>query len=266
MKLLDVQVLSLTNSFPSYTAGSPPRPSVMALILMTELRYESFTPNPIRHGPLPRYPFPSSPSKRKLFYSEKAQFLIHIGIFMMLQTLPQYAPVKALGILLSIWVIWTAMQLSMRYRNSPPLFGAVYLADSLATFWTETWHNAFAGPCLSLAYTPVTYLLSSLAVPRGATRALSVVASFGLMSVFHMYALSSLLSKEGRRRIGVFFLVNGILVVVEVWVWGKRRDWRRAVIAWALELALASWTVSAADVADGVLNADWRGLCRPKLG
>lgn len=265
MKLLDIHMLSLTSSFPSYTAGNPPRPSLMALILTTELRYESFTPNPIRHTPLPLYPFPSSLHRRKLFYSEPIQFLLHIAFFILLQTLPQYHFVKAFGVLLSIWIIWTAIQLTLRYRTSPPLFGPIYLADSLTTFWTETWHNAYAGPCLSLAYTPTMYILSHLSVPRSLARACAVVASFGLMAVFHMYALAPLLSREGRRRIGVFFVANGVCTVVEAAVWGKKRDWRRAVLAWGVELWLASWTVEKADVADGVINADWRGLCRPRV-
>ncbi|KAF2253351.1 hypothetical protein BU26DRAFT_221255 [Trematosphaeria pertusa] len=265
MKLLDIHMLSLTNSFPSYTAGKPPRPSVMALILMTELRYESFTPNPIRHAPMPQYPFQSSPEARGFFYSESVQLIVHSAWFTLLQGLPQHLPMKALGILLTIWVIWTTLQLTLRYKSSPPLFGPIYLADSLASFWTETWHNAFAAPCLSLAYTPTLYILSSLHFPRSLARSVAVVSSFGLMATFHMYALSPLLNEEGKKRIGIFFVANGVLTVAEVGLWGKKRHWMRAVCAWGVELALASWTVAAVEVADGVLNADWRGLCRLKM-
>ncbi|KAJ4287999.1 hypothetical protein N0V90_012015 [Kalmusia sp. IMI 367209] len=265
MKLLELHILAFTNSLPRYTTGKLPRPSIMALLLLTELRYESFTPNPIRLPPTPRYPFPSSLEKRKLFYSEHVQLLLHICVFIILQSLPQYPPVKAFGILLSIWIIFTGCQLVLRYKNSPPLFGPIFLADSLATFWTETWHNTFASPCLTLAYTPTMYILTKLSVPRIIARSFAVIASFSLMAVFHAEVMSPLLPPEGKLRIGLFFVLNGVCTVAEVAVWGKKRDWRRALMAWIIELALASWAVETAQVADGLLNADWRGLCRPKI-
>ncbi|ORY09427.1 hypothetical protein BCR34DRAFT_487338 [Clohesyomyces aquaticus] len=266
MKLLDIHALSMTNSIPQYTAGPPLRPSLHALILLTELRYESFTPNTIRHPPPPKYPFPASPSMRIAFYREGTQFLIHLAIFWMLQWTPQYPPIKSLGILFAIYLIWTAIQLTVRYRNSPPLFGPIYLIDGLATFWTETWHNAFAAPCLSLAYTPVLRLLTALGCPRPLARSAAVVASFCLMAAFHVYALAPLLSDEGRRRIAVFFVANGIATVTETAVWGKKRHWARALLGWGFELALASWTVQAVEVAEGVLGNDWRGLCKGRSG
>ncbi|KAF2634158.1 hypothetical protein P280DRAFT_318991 [Massarina eburnea CBS 473.64] len=266
MKLLELHVLEFTNAFPSYTGGKQPRPSLLALILFTELRYESFTPNPIRPWQLPKYPFSSSPEKRRFFYSEPIQWVIHVSIFILLQCLPQHIlPVKALGIIFAIWNIWTALELVLRYRNSPPLFGPIYLADSLATFWTETWHNALAGPCLSLAYMPTTFILSRLRLPRSLVRSCAIVASFALMGVFHMYAMAPILSDEGMRRIVIFFVANGVCTVIEVAFWGKKRHWVRAVIAWTIELSLASWTVAKCQVADGVLSADWRGLCRAKV-
>ncbi|KAF1959299.1 hypothetical protein CC80DRAFT_523979 [Byssothecium circinans] len=266
MRLLDLHILDITNTFPKHTSPNAPRPSITTLMLLTELRYESFTPNPIRHWRMPNYPFPSSPQKRQIFYSEPIQFLIHLVLFIILQCLPQILPVKALGILFAIWLLWTGLEMVLRYKNSPPLFGPIYLADSLATFWTETWHNALAAPCLSLAYTPTTYMLSRLGLPRSVVRSCAVVASFGLMAVFHMYSMTPVLSDEGRRRVGWFFVANGVATVVEVAVWGKRRCWVRGAFAWGVQLGLASWTVARAEVADGVLGADWRGLCRARGG
>ena len=265
MKLAELHLLSLQSSLPRYAAGKRPSPSIVALLWLTELRYESFTPNPIRIAPLPRYPFPSSPEKRNIFYSEPVQLIIHIGLFIALQSLPQYTPVKAFGVLLSIWIIFTSCQLAFRYRNSPPLFAPIYLADSLATFWTETWHNVFSSPCLNLAYNPTMYILTSLKIPRQVARSFAVVASFSLMAVFHAEVMSPILSAEGKMRIGLFFILNGVFTVIEVAIWGKRRDWRRALMAWVIELTLASWAVEKAQVADGLLHADWRGLCRPNV-
>lgn len=264
MKLLDIHALSLFKSLPTYSSGRPPRPATMAFLLLVELRYESFTPNPIRHWHLPTYPFRSI-ERRRTFYSEKVQFVIHLCIFITLQCLPQCLPIKALGVLVSIWLIWTGIQIVARYRTSPPLFGPIYLADSLASFWTETWHNAFAAPCLSLAYTPTTYILTHLRFPRLFVRSCSVLAAFALMSLFHTHAMAPILTAEGQRRIGFFFLANGVCTVAETAVWGKKKDWRRAVSAWVIELGLASWTVAECDVADGLLHADWKGLCRASV-
>lgn len=267
MKLLDLNARSLSNTFPRYTSSNQPRPSILTLMLLTELRYESFTPNPIRHFPLPTHPFPTSPEKRKLFYSEPIQFIIHAALFTLLQCLPQQIlPVKSLGVLFAIWLIWTFLQAFLRYKSSPALFGPIYLADSLATFWTETWHNALTSPCLSLAYSPTTYLLTHLplpfTLPKKLTRFCAMIASFTLMGGFHAYAMAPILTAEGRWRIGIFFVANGVFTVLEVAVWGRRRSWVRGFFAWVIELTLASWTISVVGVADGLLGADWRGMCR----
>jgi hypothetical protein len=109
------------------------------------------------------------------------------------------------------------------------------------------------------------YVLTWLGVPHKVARAFAVIASFGLMAAFHAEIMSPILSAEGKLRIALFFVFNGVITVIESAIWGKKRDWRRALMAWIVELALASWAVETAQVADGLLNADWRALCRPKL-
>jgi hypothetical protein len=91
---------------------------------MTELRYESFTPNHIR---VP---------KTQENFSEPVQLAVHIGIFAFLQSLPQvYPTVLAFEVQLAIYILWTSIQLLLRYKSSPALFGPLYLADSLTGFW-----------------------------------------------------------------------------------------------------------------------------------
>lgn len=95
-----------------------------ALIVLTELRYESFTPNHIR--------VPKDEDK----FSEPLQLCIHIAIFVVLQSLPQNHPtVLAFEVQLAICIIWTTLQLLLRYKASPPLFGPLYLAESLSGYW-----------------------------------------------------------------------------------------------------------------------------------
>ncbi|RFU26324.1 hypothetical protein B7463_g10017, partial [Scytalidium lignicola] len=169
MKLLDLY--ARRNSLPKYTAGPPPPDHILALIILTELRYESFTPNHIR---VPRH---------LENFSEPLQLGIHIAIFAVLQALPQsYPTVLAFEVQLAIYILWTTLQLILRYKSSPALFGPLYRADSLTGFWSETWHNAFASPCTSLAYAPLRKTLPKYGVPVQVARSLGVLGAFVLMA------------------------------------------------------------------------------------
>jgi hypothetical protein len=122
MKILDTW--ARRRNLPTYTAGRKPPDWLFALIVITELRYESFTPNHIR---VP---------KNQENFSEPVQLAVHMGIFAVLQSLPQVFPtVLAFEVQLSIYIIWTSIQLLLRYKSSPALFGPLYLADSLSGFW-----------------------------------------------------------------------------------------------------------------------------------
>ena len=122
MKVLDLW--ARRNSFPTYVGRPMPADWLLPLIFITELRYESFTPNHIR---VPR---------NQENFSEPIQLGIHVLAFAILQSLPQIFPtVLAFEVLLAIYIIWTSIQLIVRYKSSPALFGPLYLADSLTGFW-----------------------------------------------------------------------------------------------------------------------------------
>jgi hypothetical protein len=121
MKLLDIW--ARRHSLPTYTGRQPPDWK-LALIIMTELRYESFTPNQIR---VPR---------NEENFNEPMQLAIHVALFAVLQAMPQNIPtVLAFEVQLAIYIIWTSMQMFLRYKSSPALFGPLYKADSLTGFW-----------------------------------------------------------------------------------------------------------------------------------
>jgi hypothetical protein len=248
MKLLDI--FARRNSLPKFTAGRRPADWLVAFKALTELRYESFTPNHIR---VP---------KHKENFSEPTQLSIHIAMFAVLQALPQTQPtILAFEVLLAIYILWTSMQLLLRYKSSPALFGPLYRADSLTGFWSETWHNAFASPCTSLAYSPLRYRLPRLGVPIPIARSLGVFAAFGLMAIFHMYALAPILPWAALQRIGIFFLLNGVATVSEAMVWGKRRSVLKAILAWAFEISVATWTAKGLEIPNGLSKIDWRSVC-----
>jgi hypothetical protein len=240
------------NSLPTYTGGlDRPQPWLLAMIIMTELRYESFTPNHIR---VP---------KHLENFSEATQLVVHLAAFVVLQSLPQVFPmVLAFEVLLAIYIIWTSLQLILRYKSSPALFGPLYLADSLSGFWSETWHNAFASPCTSLAYGPLRYSLPKLGVPIPIARSCGVLGAFSLMAVFHVYCLSPLLDSEGLKRIGAFFCLNGIATVFEGMIWGHKRHWVRATLAWFFEVSIATWTAQAASIPNGITKIPWADMCK----
>lgn len=123
MKALDITLRR--HALPKYTASSvPPSPWLLALLLLTEYRYESFTPNRIR---VPR---------EGENFSEPTQLALNTGAFLLLQLLPQDIPtIVAFEVLLAIYINCTGWQLLLRYKNSPSLFGPLYLADSLTGFW-----------------------------------------------------------------------------------------------------------------------------------
>lgn len=128
MKLLDIW--ARRHELPIYAAGRRPPDWKFALIVLTELRYESFEPNHIR---VPR-------SQEN--FNESLQLGVHTIVFVFLQALPQNLPtILAWEVLLAIYIIWTSIQLLVRYKSSPALFGPLYLADSLTGFWYESGYN-----------------------------------------------------------------------------------------------------------------------------
>ena len=139
MKLLDI--FARRNNLPIYTAGKRPADWLIALIVLTELRYESFTPNHIRV------------SQRREAFTEPMQLGIHIAIFAVLQSLPQvYPTILAFEVLLAIYILWTSMQMVLRYKTSPALFGPLYKADSLSGFWYVLHFLTSYLPNLSTSY------------------------------------------------------------------------------------------------------------------
>ena len=248
MKALDV--FARRNSPPTYRYNPKPHPAILAFVILTELRYESFTPNHIR-----------VPKDAENF-SEPMQFAFNLGVFVVLQTLPQgYPTILAFEVLLAIYILCTSLQLLLRHRSSPALFGPLYLADSLSGFWSETWHNAFASPCQSIAYDPLRKTLPKYGFSVVFARSCGVFAAFGLMAIFHMFILAPILPWSSLSRIGLFFFLNGVGTVVEAMIWGKRRHWLKGVLAWIFETALASWTAQAAHIPNGLSHIPWKDMC-----
>ncbi|WEW58570.1 hypothetical protein PRK78_004038 [Emydomyces testavorans] len=265
---------------PKYAYKDRPSDAIIALLYLTELRYESFTPNHVRTAPAPsmtetvdpkttrRNSDASKPQLKtllsKLNFSEPTNLVLNILLFSILQThFPQSNPtVLAVQVLLAIYIVWESLQLVLRYRNSPPLFGPIYTATSLSSFWSETWHSAFASPCHSLAYSPLRRNLPVIfGMPVPLARGIGIIASFILMGFFHVYGLAPLLPFDALLRISAFFFLNGVGTVMEDAVWGRQAHWGKTVMAWVFELAIASWTVEGLSVPRGLRSISWKHIC-----
>ncbi|EEP76573.1 predicted protein [Uncinocarpus reesii 1704] len=280
MKALDFY--ARRQSPPKYAYQDRPSDAIVALLYLIELRYESFTPNHIRTAPAPSMseiaptktkgrlscthsnnpPRPRGLSK--LNFSEPTNLILHIFLFSILQTLfPQSNPtVLAVQILLAIYILWESMQLVLRYRTSPALFGPLYTATSLSSFWSETWHSAFASPCHSLVYGPLRRNLPiRFGMPAALARGIGIIASFMLMGFFHVYALTPLLPLDALLRISAFFFLNGVGTVMEEAMWGRQVHWGKTLLAWVFELAIASWTVEGLSVPKGLRSISWKNIC-----
>ncbi|QSZ29212.1 hypothetical protein DSL72_003723 [Monilinia vaccinii-corymbosi] len=218
------------------------------------MRYESFTPNFIR-----------VPRSQETF-NEPLQFAIHGAIFCVLQALPQdWALVLAFEVQLSIYLIWTGIQLLVRYKSSPALFGRLYAAESLGGFWSKTWHNVFSAPCASLASDPLRTHLPRLGVPLPVARCVGNLAAFFLMAAFHVYALAPLLTHQALFRVAMFFVLNGFATVGEALVWGKSGGWLKVGLAWVTEMGLAAWTAGALGIPRGIHGIRWGELCAVRV-
>lgn len=250
MKAFDL--FARRKSLPKYTAGPSPPGYKLALFYVTEFRYESFTPNHVR-----------APKNVRNF-SEPMQLAIHVLIFCILEAIPRrYDAVVALEIEYSIYIIWTSAQLLSRYKSSPALFGPLYAADSISGFWSETWHNVFAAPCISLAYSPLRRSLPKIGVPVTIARAAGALGAFFLMAIFHIYALIPILPYHALLRSGLFFVINGLGSVIDSIIWNHRKHWLRALIAWIFEIGVSTWAISGMDLPQGARWIDWLKLCSP---
>jgi hypothetical protein len=166
-------------------------------------------------------------------------------------------------VLLAIYIIWTSLELILRYQSSPALFGPLYRAHSIAGFWSETWHKVFTSPVISLGYSPTRRFLVLIGVPALVAKSVGIMVAFTMMGAFHVFAMQPLLPGVSLARIGLFFVINGIATVCEVAIWGHRKSWLRVGIAWLFETALATWAMETVYIPRGLTQIPWRNICGP---
>ncbi|RKF60239.1 hypothetical protein OnM2_052051 [Erysiphe neolycopersici] len=241
MKILDLW--ARRHALPVYKVEKKPSDWLLSFLLMTELRYESFVPNYVKL------------SKYLENMNQTRVYCIHAAALVALHAISRhYSIILAYEILLSIYICFSSIHILVRYKNSPPLFAPLYTADSLTGFWSEVWHNSFTSPCISLAYNPLRNGLRRLGLPDGISRSAGVLGAFSLMAVFHMYCLYPVLDQKAVNRIGLFFVLNGIATLTEAAIWGKKKHWAKAALAWTFQTILATWVASSIDLPSNTLK------------
>ncbi|KAF8064409.1 hypothetical protein FPV67DRAFT_221191 [Lyophyllum atratum] len=99
----------------------------------------------------------------------------------------------------------------------PPAFEAPWLSTSLNEFWSKRWHQFFRDPFFTLGGYPMLLLFVG--------RAGAVLGTFFMSSILHSFAFWGMGRGTDFMRVGGYFIVNGIGVLLEhIWrsVTGRR--------------------------------------------
>ncbi|GAA5983406.1 hypothetical protein JCM10908_000276 [Rhodotorula pacifica] len=109
-------------------------------------------------------------------------------------------------------------------REYPPLFKLSPMPDSVAVWWSSTWHSFFARPFRFLGFKPAFRVVSLLA-GKGAGRAAAVLATFAVSAWLHEFGLASAISTLPppsepltfylRWGGSIYFMMQGVAIVLE---------------------------------------------------
>jgi hypothetical protein len=90
------------------------------------------------------------------------------------------------------------------------------------------------------------------------------MGAFTLMAIFHAYALAPILNRQELTRICAFFIFNGLATVSEAALWGKKKHWVKAILAWIFEISISTWTARGLTVPNGLSKIPWKDICTVK--
>lgn len=234
MKALEMYIRRSRPPIPKYPMSN----AWYAFNLLWELRFESFDISTVRAPP---YEF-----------NETSEFFLHAVLFGIFQFLPQTNLVKADSMIISIYLLWTFCNYFLRYRHSVALFGPIWRATDLSSFWSETWHNAFSSPCHVLGYKQF----------RRFGKVPAVCAAFFLMGIWHAWSLAPIVAPAGRIRVLVFFVSQALGCALDTAIWKHHKTTLRMICSWMYCNYWALWTVRELSIPDGVTNIAWNHMCK----
>ena len=74
-----------------------------------------------------------------------------------------------------------------------------------------------------------------------------------------------MISAGGLKRIGMFFVLNGLATIFEEMIWGHKQHWVKAVLAWSFEISVSTWTAEAVKIPNGLSKIPWQEMCDIRL-
>ncbi len=112
----------------------------------------------------------------------------------------------------------------------PPLHDRPHLARSVGEFWSRRWNRIVGGWLRARIFLPLA---------RARSRPLALVGTFAFSALIHAYLVAAPLGRNAVVSMSLFFLLQGIAVLVEHRLHVQR--WRpRVARAWTLSILIAS--------------------------
>lgn len=202
------------------------------LLIFREPRYDSFRPNYARTH--------KTTTATTTWVSEVRYMILST---LVIGSMERYFPNRftaALVAALGIYIYFTLTVFLMTPYSTPP-FSRPFSASSISEFWSVRWHAMLHSPLHTIFYKPTLKFTQS--------RSVSVVVTFTASGFWHAIGVEPILGRECAAYVTLFFILQGVGVILDQGLFGTRNVIQRRLLAWIYILATASVMVDVLQVA-----------------